>query len=229
MHKLILVEDDKKLAQLTKKFLEMNGFDVTVFSSGYEATQAVLDSHPDILILDISLPDLDGFKVLLRVREEFAGPILMLTARDSDFDEVRGLEYGADDYLRKPTEPHVLLARVNALLRRETRKNKASDTLKLGELVMNKSDRHTFFKGEVVTLTSDEFDILWLLASNAGEVMSRDQICLEVMGRQAGALDRSIDMKISRLRKKFGDDLESAARLKTIRRKGYLCSKSGWN
>ncbi|ASD69455.1 MULTISPECIES: response regulator [Pseudoalteromonas] len=228
MAKVLLVEDDVKLAELTAKFLIHNGFEVVQLHNGINAIKAIEAEKPDILILDIMLPGLDGFSICKAARGEFKGPVLFLTAKDSDFDHVKGLEIGADDYIIKPVEPYVLLARLNALLRRTQNDEVQSDSITLGELQIDKSDRKVYLAGDEVELTSYEFDLLKTLAGHAGETLSRDYIYKHVVGREYDGLDRSVDVRISRLRKKLGDNLEQPARLITVWGKGYLCSKSAW-
>ncbi|MCG7552613.1 response regulator [Pseudoalteromonas sp. Of11M-6] len=228
MAKVLLVEDDVKLAELTAKFLIHNGFEVVQLHNGINAIKAIEAEKPDILILDIMLPSLDGFSICKAARGDFKGPVLFLTAKDSDFDHVKGLEIGADDYIIKPVEPYVLLARLNALLRRTQNDEVQSDSITLGELQIDKSDRKVYLAGDEVELTSYEFDLLKTLAGHAGETLSRDYIYKHVVGREYDGLDRSVDVRISRLRKKLGDNLEQPARLITVWGKGYLCSKSAW-
>lgn len=229
MSKVILVEDDVRLATLTAQFLKANGFEVEMIHDGADAAKQIIAMQPDMVILDIMLPNQDGFSICRAIQDEYSGPILFLSAKDSDFDQVKGLEIGADDYVIKPVEPFVLLARLNALLRRCQNKPKNQDSLSLGKLQIDKADRRVFLDSEEVELTSYEFDLLWTLASNAGETQSREFIYKHVVGRDYDGLDRSVDVRISRLRKKLGDNLEQPFRLITVWGKGYLCSKSAWD
>jgi two-component system OmpR family response regulator/two-component system response regulator RstA len=229
MSKVILVEDDVRLANLTAQFLKANGFEVEVLHDGADAAKQIITMQPDIVILDIMLPNQDGFSICRAIKDEYSGPILFLSAKDSDFDQVKGLEIGADDYVIKPVEPFVLLARLNALLRRCQNKPVNQDSLTLGALQIDKADRRVYLDGKEVELTSYEFDLLWTLASNAGETQSREFIYKHVVGREYDGLDRSVDVRISRLRKKLGDNLEQPFRLITVWGKGYLCSKSAWD
>jgi len=228
MSKVILVEDDVRLATLTAQFLKANGFEVEMIHDGADAAKQIIAMQPDMVILDIMLPNQDGFSICRAIKDEYSGPILFLSAKDSDFDQVKGLEIGADDYVIKPVEPFVLLARLNALLRRCQNKPKNQDSLSLGKLQIDKADRRVFLDSEEIELTSYEFDLLWTLASNAGETQSREFIYKHVVGRDYDGLDRSVDVRISRLRKKLGDNLEQPFRLITVWGKGYLCSKSAW-
>jgi two-component system OmpR family response regulator/two-component system response regulator RstA len=229
MSKVILVEDDVRLANLTAQFLKANGFEVEMLHDGADAAKQIITKQPDIVILDIMLPNQDGFSICRAIKDEYSGPILFLSAKDSDFDQVKGLEIGADDYVIKPVEPFVLLARLNALLRRCQNKPVNQDSLTLGALQIDKADRRVYLDGKEVELTSYEFDLLWTLASNAGETQSREFIYKHVVGREYDGLDRSVDVRISRLRKKLGDNLEQPFRLITVWGKGYLCSKSAWD
>jgi len=229
MSKVILVEDDVRLATLTAQFLEANGFEVEMIHDGAGAAEQIIAMQPDIVILDIMLPNQDGFSICRAIKDEYSGPVLFLSAKDSDFDQVKGLEIGADDYVIKPVEPFVLLARLNALLRRCQNKPVNQDSLTLGKLQIDKADRRVYLDSNEVELTSYEFDLLWTLASNAGETQSREFIYKHVVGREYDGLDRSVDVRISRLRKKLGDNLEQPFRLITVWGKGYLCSKSAWD
>ncbi|WP_404396940.1 response regulator [Pseudoalteromonas phenolica] len=229
MSKIILVEDDVRLATLTAQFLKANGFEVEMIHDGADAAEQIIAMQPDIVILDIMLPNQDGFSICRAIRNEYLGPVLFLSAKDSDFDQVKGLEIGADDYVIKPVEPFVLLARLNALLRRCQNKPVNQDSLTLGTLQIDKADRRVYLDSKEVELTSYEFDLLWTLASNAGETQSREFIYKHVVGREYDGLDRSVDVRISRLRKKLGDNLEQPFRLITVWGKGYLCSKSAWD
>jgi len=229
MSKVILVEDDVRLATLTAQFLKANGFEVEMIHDGADAAKQIIAMQPDIVILDIMLPNQDGFSICRAIKDEYSGPILFLSAKDSDFDQVKGLEIGADDYVIKPVEPFVLLARLNALLRRCQNKPVNQDSLTLGALQIDKADRRVYLDSKEVELTSYEFDLLWTLASNAGETQSREFIYKHVVGREYDGLDRSVDVRISRLRKKLGDNLEQPFRLITVWGKGYLCSKSAWD
>ncbi|TMP37267.1 response regulator [Pseudoalteromonas rubra] len=229
MTNVILVEDDERLAQLTGQFLQSNNYNVTLIHDGAMAPEKIVQEQPDVVILDIMLPNLDGFEICRRIRPDYPGPVLFLTAKDSDFDHVRGLEIGADDYVIKPVEPYVLLARLNALLRRQGKQTDNTDTLTLGQLHIDKAARKTYLSEQEIELTSYEFDLLWELARNAGETLSREHIYTEVVGRPYDGLDRSVDVRISRLRKKLNDNLEQPYRLITVWGKGYLCSKSAWD
>jgi two-component system response regulator RstA len=159
---IILVEDDLELAALTQERLEKEGFHVLHEENGERARDLILDTKPDLVVLDIMLPGIDGFDVCRQVRPVYAGPILILTARDDDLDEILGLELGADDFVTKPIKPRLLLARVRALLRRSSRKETSTkqEKLQIGELVVDASRREASIVGEAVELTTTEFDLL---------------------------------------------------------------------
>ncbi|MFT5759035.1 MAG: DNA-binding response OmpR family regulator [Alteromonadaceae bacterium] len=229
MNHILLVEDDLRLANLIAKFLEQNGFQVSMLHQGDTVVDFIKKNTPDLIILDVMLPKQDGFTVCRRIRDSYIHPIIFLTAKDSDFDHVLGLEIGADDYIIKPVEPHVLLARINMLLRRKKHSSKISmGHLKFGELNIHKMSRQVSLSSQSIELTSHEFELLWLLASNAGEPQSREYIHKQMIGREYDGLDRSVDVRISRLRKKLGDCTENPYRIITVWGKGYLFSSSAW-
>jgi len=226
---ILLVEDDVRLASLIQQFLQSNNFKVTVLHSGEQAPAFILSKQPDVVILDIMLPKLDGFSICRRIRQQFSNPILFLTAKDSDLDHVIGLEIGADDYIIKPVVPHVLLARINMVLRR-TQKSKTTeqDSIQIGQLNIDKKSRQVHLNKEYIELTSHEFELLWLLANNPDEPQSRDFIHQEMIGREYDGFDRSVDVRVSRLRKKLADDTEKPYKILTIWGKGYLFCSSAW-
>lgn len=230
MKHILLVEDDQRLASLISQFLEQNTFQVTVLNRGDIVIDYLKSTTPDLILLDIMLPELDGFSIMQAIRQTFTNPILFLTAKDSDFDHVKGLELGGDDYIIKPVEPHVLLARINAALRRH-KPVEASDSqiIELGGLSLNHSTRTVHLDGEFVDLTSHEFELLWLLATKPDQVQSRDYIHQQMIGREYDGFDRSVDVRISRLRKKLNDDLSNPTRIITVWGKGYVLSSSAWN
>jgi len=223
------VEDDRELAALVHEFLGKHGFVVAIESSGTGAARRLKTESPDLVILDVMLPGMSGMDVCKAVRPYYPGPILMLTALDDDMDHMLGLELGADDYIIKPVVPRLLLARINAVLRRfqKTRDPAAEQAagisvLQIGGLTIDASSRQVLLRDSDIALTSAEFDLLRLLAESAGEVVSRDDVLQRVRGLEYDGLDRSIDRRISRLRKKLGDDPANPKRIKTVRGKGYI-------
>jgi DNA-binding response OmpR family regulator len=214
---ILVVEDDAKLAGLVCGYLASHGFVVAVEPRGDSAVARILDEQPDLVILDVGLPGLDGFAVCRAVREGLRGAILMLTARGDDPDEVRGLELGADDDLAKPVRPRVLLARVRGLLRRRPESVEPAREVSVGGLVVDAGSRRAAVDGQAVELTTAEFDLLWFFACRVGEVVDRDRLYRGVRGVAWDGVDRSIDLRVSRLRRKIG-----AHRIKSVRGTGYL-------
>lgn len=230
MKHILLVEDDMRLSKLISTFLEQSGFQVSVLNQGDQAISYIQKNSLDLVILDVMLPKLDGFSICRKIRSSFEKPIIFLTAKDSDFDHVLGLEIGADDYIIKPVEPHVLLARINMLLRRNANLKKANvEQLNYGGLSINKPSRTVMLNEELIDLTSHEFELLWLLAHHAGEPQSREYIHKKMIGREYDGLDRSVDVRVSRLRKKLGDNTDNPTKILTIWGKGYLLSKIAWD
>ena len=228
--RILLVEDDQRLAGLIRDYLQQQGFDVLIEDRGDTAPGRILRESPDLLILDLMLPGKDGLSVCQQVRHDYPGPILILTAREDDMDQVAGLELGADDYVKKPIEPRVLLARIMALFRRIEKEPTIQTTpsslppkdLTFGRLKICFSSRTAFLDNQVVDLTTTEFDLLALLASHAGTILDRERIFSEMRGIDYDGMDRSVDIAISRLRKKLEVDPAEPQRIKTIWRQGYL-------
>ncbi len=224
---ILIVEDDERLAELTREYLESNGLKVAIESDGGKAAARILREQPDLVVLDLMLPGEDGLSICRKVRPSYHGPILMLTARSDDMDQVLGLEMGADDYVCKPVRPRVLLARIRALLRRSEGVSEPVPVdnqrrLEYGVLVIDSAMREAWLREQSIELTSAEFDLLWLLASNAGRILSREEIFTALRGIEYDGLDRSIDVRISRIRPKIGDDPMHPRLIKTVRSKGYL-------
>jgi len=232
--RILVVEDDQRLACLIRDYLQLQGYAVLIEGRGDRAVERIFREAPDFVILDLMLPGKDGLEVCREVRSEYSGPILMLTAREDDMDQVVGLELGADDYVKKPVEPRVLLARIRALMRRmgnhsdsdaQLVDGNAEHMMNFGSLHICRSSHTVFLDKRPVDLTTNEFELLWILASNAGKVMNRDDIFRELRGIDYDGLDRSVDIAISRLRKKLEDDTAEPQRIKTIWRKGYLFAR----
>ena len=223
---ILIVEDDQRLAQLTREYLEGNGLKVAVEANGANAVARILAEQPALVVLDLMLPGEDGLSICRKVRGGYKGPILMLTARTDDMDQVLGLEMGADDYVCKPVRPRVLLARIRALLRRHGSDGERDDgnpkRLQFGALAIDKAMREAWLGDQSIELTSAEFDLLWLLAANAGRILSREEIFGALRGIEYDGQDRSIDVRISRIRPKIGDDPMHPRLIKTVRSKGYL-------
>lgn len=222
---VLIVEDDLRLAELTRDYLESNGLKVSLEGDGARAAQRIVDEQPDLVILDLMLPGEDGLSICRKVRDQYDGPILMLTARTDDSDQVQGLDMGADDFVCKPVHPRVLLARIHALLRRsDTTEPAAQESRRLvfGPLTVDNALREAWLNEQTIELTSAEFDLLWLLVTNAGRILSREEIFTALRGVAYDGQDRSIDVRISKIRPRIGDDPIHPRLIKTVRNKGYL-------
>jgi two-component system, OmpR family, response regulator len=230
--RIMLIEDDIDLARLTAEYLGKRNLQVEIEHTGTNAIERIRQSTPHLVVLDVMLPGMDGFEICRRLRNTGTDvPIIMLTARDEDIDQVLGLEMGADDYLTKPVQPRVLLAHIKAILRRLTpneHPSAAVDVLQFGALHISKIARDVTLHEKPVDLTTAEFDLLWLLAASAGRVLSRNEILRELRGLDYDGIDRSIDSRVSRLRRKLGDDAIASAHIKTVRPHGYLFSPTDW-
>ncbi len=233
MKKIILVEDDSRLSQLIQTYLADHGFEVICLEDGSQLLEKVRLSLPDLVILDIMLPGEDGFALCRKIRPDYSGPLLFMTAKSSDFDQVLGLELGADDYIIKPVEPRVLLARINALFRRAGENNEqtqnSEEKLTFGQLYIDKNSRQVRLGADIIPLTSHEFDMLWKLACNASQLVDRETLYSELIGREYDGLDRSADVRISRLRKKLRDNPQNPYRIKTIWGKGFFFVPDAWD
>jgi len=228
---VLLVEDDARLADLTSRYLEQNGLSVEVESNGAAAVARFHEARPRLVLLDLMLPGKDGLTICRELRQTFNGPILMLTAKDADIDQVIGLEAGADDYVAKPAEPMVLLARIRALLRRASQTSQAEPAageIVLGGLRVNEASHRVWLDGQEIALTTQEFELLRVLVRSAGTILSRDELYKRVRGIDYDGLDRSIDGRISKLRKKLGDDAMAPKRIRTIWGKGYVLVPDAW-
>lgn len=230
MSKILLVEDDERLASLVQTFLQQHGFDLRLVNNGLAVEATCREFQPDLVVLDLMLPGLDGFAVCRALRPWYKSPILMLTAKQSDIDQVLGLELGADDYVIKPVEPRVLLARIHALLRRsQPASTLDANSLEFGKLALSQAAREAYFDGVLVELTSYEFDLLWMLAKHAGQTVRREAIHKQIIGREYDGLDRTVDVRVSHLRRKLGDNADTPFRIKTVWGKGYLFVADAWN
>jgi DNA-binding response OmpR family regulator len=221
---VLLVEDDLRLAELVRTYLQGNGFRVIVEHRGDNVLEHLQNELPDLVVLDLGLPGRDGFAVCKELRAASDLPILIVTARDNDIDHVVGLEIGADDYVVKPVEPRVLVARIHALLRRSRAAAPVEPRiLKFGELTINASARSVVIGTTDVTLSSNEFGLLFFLACRAGEIQSRETLYLQLYKREYDGLDRTLDVRVSHLRKKLGE-AGAPDRIRTVWGHGYLFS-----
>jgi len=218
--RVLLIDDDEKLNALLAEFLGRFNFSVRGVVHPNEGLQVLEVDPPDIVILDVMLPDLDGFAVCRKIREHSRVPIIMLTARGDVMDRIVGLELGGDDYVPKPFEPRELMARMQAVLRRGSSAG-PEDHVRVGALDVNWTTCSVRLDGQLLSLTSAEFELLGLLVRNRGRVLSRDRIMDETRGIDWEAYDRSIDVLISRVRQKLGDDPRQPAFIRTVRGVGY--------
>ncbi len=225
---VLVVEDDASLAQWVADYLLDNGFQVSVANRGDTAVELIEADQPDLVVLDVMLPGMSGLEVCKAVRVFYAKPILMLTACTEESDEVLGLEYGADDYLPKPVRPRVLLARIQALLRRDHRPAIDAQQCVIGGLHIDAESRSVHLSGELIELSANEFDLLWVLAQSAGEILDRASLLEQLCGYDYDGFSRTIDVRISRLRKKLKDNAGQPYRIKTVRGKGYLFAADAW-
>ena len=218
---LLIIDDDAKLNQLLKDFLKDFGFDVIAATHPTKGLKMLKQAAPDLIILDIMLPGMDGFEVCRSIRQTSNVPIIMLTARGEITDKVVGLELGADDYLAKPFEPRELVARIQSILRR-TRLSTDTRSLTFNRLAIDTAKQIVLLDGKPVDLTTNEFRALALLAGNAGKVLNRDRILQGLRGIDCDAFNRSVDITVSRLRQKLKDNPKSPQFIKTVWGSGYV-------
>jgi DNA-binding response OmpR family regulator len=221
--RILLVEDDAEIARLTAMYLDVEGYQVAVIDDGALALNAIKKTNPDLIILDLMLPSMSGIEICKLAREFYQQPILVLTACDDDVSEVSLLKMGADDFLVKPLRPHVLVARIEALLRRSQTnvENKSKQSATETSLTISEASNKVTFQGKLLSLTGSEYEMLKLLHKNVGQVISREQCCQALRGIDYDFSNRSIDMRISALRKKLGDDQMPYQVITTIRNQGY--------
>ncbi|MEZ5399442.1 MAG: response regulator transcription factor [Bryobacteraceae bacterium] len=227
--RLLLIEDDRRLCRLVQEYLEGMGYTVAAAHTGPAGLERALRETFDAIILDVMLPGMDGFEVLRRIRVDSMIPVLMLTGRGEEADRIVGLEMGADDYLPKTFSTRELLARLRAVLRRSIATRQAAERpdrpVWAGPLHIDPASHTATFHDEPLALTRQEFDLLLALASNPGRVKTREQLLLEVADRDSEGFDRSIDVHISALRRKLGDDARAPQWIETVRGVGYVFKK----
>jgi len=225
---ILLVEDDAPLASMVRDFLIEQGFDVTVESDGTAAMERIAVGCFDAVVLDIGLPGTDGFDVCRGVRPQYSGPIIVLTARGEEIDEVIALEVGADDFMSKPVRPRALLARLKVHLRRGDRPEDTAGEkiIVVDDLKIEEASRSVSIAEQNIELTTAEFDLLVYLAKRAGKVVDRKEVYVDLLELPYDGLDRSIDLRVSRLRRKLGDDSAQPMRIKSVRGIGYLMAKT---
>ncbi|TQV89380.1 response regulator transcription factor [Aliikangiella coralliicola] len=236
-HHILVVEDDTDLAEWMCEYLSAKNYRVSVTDRGDEAVTIIQQQNPDVVVLDGMLPGLDGVDVCKTVRPDYTNAIIMVTARDEEIDEVLGLEMGADDYLTKPVRARALLTRIRKHIDRQNQvsvhqsnqnKTESDEQLKFNNLIIDKQAMVVSLNGVKIKISSNEFEVLWLLAKNSGNVVTRKELVSQLRGFEYDGFDRSIDLRISRLRKKLGDDSAEPFRIKTIWGKGYLFARDAW-
>jgi two-component system response regulator CpxR len=224
---LLVVDDDRNLCHLIRRYLEPEGFILSTVHTGRDGTREGTKGAYELIVLDVMLPDKKGFDVLREIRARARTPVLMLTAKGDELDRVLGLELGADDYLPKPFNPRELLARISAILRRAGWRSE-SDTVsrppvvKSGDIELDRAARAVLKSGQPLRLSSAEFDLLQILFESPGQVLTREALVEQVLGRKFSPFDRSIDLHMSSLRRKLGPQLDGAERIHSIRGLGYL-------
>jgi len=229
MEQILVIDDDVKLCELLEEYLETEGFQMVFANDGRLGAQKAASFKYDLIILDVMLPEMNGFEVLRSLRDATVKtPVIMLTARDSEVDRIVGLEMGADDYLPKPFNPRELIARIRAVLRRtksdrdDVAKIVSSSRIIVGDVEMDAATRVVLCAGEMVELTSVEFSLLENLLRNAGKLVPREELFKNALGREISPYDRSVDVHVSKLRKKLRRNENGIERIKTIRSVGYL-------
>ena len=226
MDSILIVDDDVELCSLVGEYLQAEGFQVEAVHDGEAGLDRAINGQHLLVVLDVMLPKMNGFDVLRRIRNTSRIPVLLLTARGEDVDRIVGLEIGADDYLPKPFNPRELVARIRAVLRRtKTAEGSPGDTLRVGGIELNPATRTVLQDGKRVDLTSVEFNLLQVLLQEAGQVVSRERLVDSVLGRKFSPFDRSIDMHVSKVRKKLGDADDGADYIKTVRGVGYIFTR----
>src|SRR5438445_985206 len=228
MDRILVIDDDVELCSLVGEYLASEGFQVEAAYDGEQGLQRGLSGEYSLVVLDVMLPGINGFEVLRRIRSVSKIPVLLLTARGEDVDRIVGLEIGADDYLPKPFNPRELVARIRAILRR-TKPVRAADgvpeVLSVGDVELDPATRSVLRAGQPVDLTSVEFNLLEVLLREAGRVVTRERLVNAVLSRKFMPFDRSIDMHVSKVRRKLGDSEEDGGHIKTIRGVGYMFAR----
>ena len=227
MTKLLIADDDVELCQLLAEYLSAEAFEVAYVHDGQQAIEQASTGNFDLLILDVMMPKVMGFDVLNKLRKTTHIPIIMLTARGDDIDRIVGLELGADDYLPKPCNPRELLARLRAILRRSdlAKKPEPIETIEVAGITLNSATREVYYQQQALTLTSAEFNILQLLLLNAGKVVSKESLTEKALGRKLSAYDRSVDVHVSKIRKKLQAIAGDKQLISNIRGSGYQLKK----
>ena len=218
---ILVIDDDQRLRDLVAEYLSTRGFAVQTAADGEAGLAALASRAPDLIVLDVMMPGRDGFEIVREIRKDSRVPIIMLTARGDETDRIVGLELGADDYLPKPFNPRELLARIQAVLRRVANDDAQTTRLTAGPLIIDVDRRQVELRGEPIELTTTEFEILRTMVANAGRVISRERLMELARGEDFASFDRSVDVHVSHIRKKLGDDPRRPTFVKTVRGVGY--------
>lgn len=224
MNHILLVDDDLGLAELLAQFLELEGFSLTVANDGQTGLNLALEQEFDLILLDVMLPKLNGFEVLKALRTKKQTPVLMLTARGDEIDRVVGLEIGADDYLPKPFNDRELVARIKAIIRRTSQQadEQQPGIIEFADIKLDPSRQEVTRQDQLLILTGTEFSLLYYMIQHNGEVLTKETLSEQVLGKKLMPFDRSLDMHLSNLRKKLPERADGRPRVKTLRGKGYI-------
>ena len=227
-HTALIIEDDRMVSTLLKSFLEKSGFFVYQIHQGECAQETVSEHNPDIVILDIGLPDVDGYEVCKRLRTEFSGAILVLTSRDTEQDQITAFHAGADDFLIKPVSPAILKVRAESLIRRtkDSQQNSYNRAKQVGNLTLDTNAHKCLVNDKIVKLSSFEFKLLSLLVENVGQVLSRDRIYNVLLKRDYNGTERTVDVRMAKLREKLGSFGLQQAQIETVWGQGYVLNES---
>lgn len=226
MRTILVVDDDERLRDLVAEYLEGRGYRVLTAEDGEDGLARVRSETVDLVVLDVMMPGLDGFEVVRELRKTSRVPVIMLTARGDELDRIVGLEIGADDYMPKPFNPRELLARIQAVLRRSESSDDDTKTLHAGPISVDLDRRLAHLDGVAIDLTTTEFEILRTLVANAGRVIPRERLMELARGTEYASFERSVDVHVSHIRKKLGDDPKSPTYVKTVRGVGYTMPKA---
>lgn len=221
MNPLLLIDDDRELTSMLSTYLQREGFVVQVANDSQQGLRKAISGHYELLVLDVMMPGLDGISLLRQIRQHSNVPVIMLTAKGDDIDKVLGLELGADDYVAKPCLPRELVARIRAILRRVQQQQDEPVEVRVGPLTLDPGSRKAWVNGQTVQLTGAEFSVLWVLACQAGRLVSKAELSLQALGKTLTQYDRSLDVHISNIRQKLGKREGDQAWIEAVRGKGY--------
>lgn len=221
MNPLLLIDDDQELTSMLSTYLQREGFVVQVANNSQLGLRQAISGQYELLVLDVMMPGLDGISLLRQIRQHSTVPVIMLTAKGDDIDKVLGLELGADDYVAKPCLPRELVARIRAILRRVQQQQDEPTEVKVGPLTLESGSRKAWVHGQPILLTGAEFSVLWVLACQAGRLVSKAELSLQALGKTLTQYDRSLDVHISNIRQKLGKRQDEQAWIEAVRGKGY--------